>query len=738
MARTAGQAPSTGQRGLQIGLRGRAERLNARVERWLEVERDQLILWLPVMTGTGVVLWFALPHAAAWSAVILIGCALGVGALMLPRCGRAMRALGVGALALAFGCALIWFRAERVAEPVLARPVVANFTGTVERVEALPARAMVRLRIAPIDAPDLPPTVRVNVAEGAMVDGIASGAVLRLRARLMAPAPPAVPGAYDFERVAWFDGLGATGRAFGEIEVLSPADQPGGTMRAHLSAHVRERVGGSAGAIAATLATGDRGAISEEDAEAMRRSGLAHLLSISGLHVTAVVGAAMVVTLRLLALFPALALRFRLPVLAAGAGAVAAVGYTWLTGAEVPTVRSCIAALLVLTALVIGREALTLRLVATGAFVVLLMWPESLLGPSFQMSFAAVTAIIALNEHPRMRALVMRRDEDWVRKIGRGLLALFLTSLAVEIVLTPIAMYHFHKAGIYGVIANLVAIPLTTFVIMPLEALALLLDVAGLGAPLWWLVGVNLDFLIWIAHTTANTPGSIALIPGMPAEAYAIMVAGGLWIALWKGAHRKWGVVPVLVGAIWTLATPEPDLLVTGDGRHLALRSPEGGMALLRDRAGDYVRSTLGENAGWDGELGALSALPGAACSPDICIADYRRGDRVWRIAATRSSYYLDIADMARVCREADIVVSERRLPRTCNPRWLKLDRWTLRETGGVAISFAGPRVTTVRRGTDHPWLNPPKVAPPWRERRGSAESQPTGDDRTSDNGGSE
>lgn len=719
MARTAAQAPSTGHRGLQIGLRGRAGRLNARAESWLEVERDQLMLWVPVMLGLGIAAWFTLGGPEAWSALILGGAGIGVGALMLPLGGRLARVVGVGALLIATGCALIWIRSERAAAPVLARPVVASFDAVIERVERQPARERVRVTVAPIGREDLPPAIRINIDEDRAPDGLADGAVLRLRARLMPPAPPAVPGAYDFQRIAWFQGLGATGRSLGEVQVIRAADAPQGTLRARLTAHVQAQVGPSAGGVATALVTGDRGGISPEDDEAMRRSGLAHLLSISGLHVTAVVGATMLVLMRVLALFPALATRVRLPVVAAAGAGLVAIAYTLLSGSEVPTVRSCIAALLVLAALAWGREAITLRLVAAGATLVLLLWPEALVGPSFQLSFAAVTAIVALHQHPRIKALLAKRDENWIRGFWRGLLGLLLTGLAVEAALTPIAVYHFHKSGIYGALANLVGIPLTTFVVMPLEALALFLDLFGLGAPVWWVAAQTLELLLWIAHTTANAPGSVALIPGMPGGAYALIVGGLLWLCLWKSGMRRWGVVSFLLGVIWTLATPPPDLLVTGDGRHLALRTPEGGMALLRDRAGDYVRDTLSENAGFSGELAALSALPNAACSADVCIADHIQDGRVWRIVATRSGYHLDIGDMMRLCREADIIVSERRLPRTCNPRWLKLDRWTLRETGGVGIAFGGPHVVTVRTGTQHPWIDPPTVAPPWQPRGG-------------------
>jgi competence protein ComEC len=695
-----------------MGARAALRQFAERLEHWLEAEREQLVLWLPVMLGAGITAWFLLPDGVRWIGFILGSAALGLGAAAVPSGGRAPRAVAIAGFTLAAGCLLIWWRAERVAAPVLARPAVVAFAARVDRVEQLPAREMVRVPLAPLNRGDLPPRVRLNLASADAPPGLARGAVIKLRTRLMPPPSAAVPGAYDFARVAWFIGLGATGKGFAPIEILRPAAAPGGDLRARLSAHIQSRVPGSGGGIASALATGDQGAIAEEDSNAMRRSGLAHLLSVSGLHVSAVTAAAMLLVLRLLALSPTLALRWRLPLIAAGAGALAAIGYTLLTGAEVPTIRSCAAALLVLLALSLGREAITLRLVAAGAFIVLLLWPEALAGPSFQLSFAAVTAIVALHESPRVRGWFVRRDEGRGRRLLRSLASLLLTGIAVELALMPIGLFHFHKAGIYGSLANIVAIPLTTFVIMPLEALALALDVAGLGVPVWWLTARALDLLLWVAHTTASAPGAVAALPAMPGSAYALMVVGGLWFALWRTRVRWGGTVPFALGLTWALLTPPPDLLVTGDGRHLAIRTMNGSMALLRDRAGDYTRSMLGENSGAQEELALLSEAPDARCSLDLCMIEVRSGTRHWRVVATRSSYLVPWQEMTKLCRSVDVVVSDRRLPPGCTPRWLKLDRDTLARTGGVAINFADARVRTVRTGGSHPWLKPLTVQP--------------------------
>lgn len=713
MASSAADAPSTRPWPLQIARLGS---VRERVEALLEAERDQLVLWLPVLLGAGISLWFVLPDARGWSALMLV--AVGVALLALAvghggRAGRTGRTVAVGAIALALGVALIWWRADSASAPILRRPVVATFVARVERVEPLPARALARLRLTPtrvISQPGrtpvvLPKHLRLNIAEGDLPRGLMRGATIMLKARLMPPPPPSVPGAYDYARVAWFDRIGATGRGFAPVQVVAPGEQVGAGLRERLSRHIRDRADGGAGAVAAALATGDQGAISEDDAEAMRRSGLAHLLSVSGLHITAVVGGVMFVVLRLLALSPLLALRLPLRLIAAGAGAVAAISYTLLTGAEVPTIRSCVAALLVLAALAIGREAITLRLVASGALAVLLLFPEAIAGPSFQLSFAAITAIVALHESPRVKVWFARRDERWSARAGRILASLLLTGVVVEVALMPIGLYHFHKAGLYGALANIVAIPLTTFVIMPLEALALTFDLVGLGAPWWWLTTRMLDLLLGLAHVTAGLPGAVAALPAMPGGAFALIVTGGLWLALWRTRWRALGVPPIAAGALWALSTPPPDLLITGDGRHVALRTPHGAIALLRDRVGDYTADMLAENGGVDAAPEFLADQPDARCSRDLCIAERHAAGRMWRLVATRSGYLVPARELIAACRAADIVISERWLPKGCTPRWLRLDRPTLRQTGGVAVTLSSGRVVTVNQpGDRHPW----------------------------------
>lgn len=705
-------APNIGEAPLPQRARGywkaRFSAAGEGLEKLLEAERAQLPPWLAIGFGSGIAAWFALPTPGEWKAFLCIAAGLALPGFVFGT-GRAGRALGWFALAAMLGCALVWARSAWVAQPRLARPQVAEFAARVESVDHLAARQTVRLLVRP-DDPALPPLVRVSVDQDKFPDGVAPGAELKLRARLAPPPPMALPGTYDFARDAWFRGIGAVGKAFPPIAVTRAAAPAGlNAARDGLRRHLAARLPASSAGIAIALATGDQNAVGEEDAEAMRRSGLTHLLSVSGLHIAAAVGFAMFLTLRLLALSETLALRLNLVLVAAAAGAAAGIGYTLLTGAQVPTVRSCVAALLVLGGIALGRDAISIRLIAVGAILVLLWRPESLAGASFQMSFAAVTAIVALHSTGWSRRMFQRREEGVPARILRAGVAIAMTGLAVELALIPLALYHFHRSGLYGVGANIVAIPLTTFVIMPLEASALLLDGLGLGKPLWLLCGLAIDGLLGLAHRVAALSGAVAMAPSMPAWAFAFMVAGGIWLCLWTRRWRLLGLAPIALGAIGAVAAPAPDLLITGDGKHLALVA-DGTPLVLRDRAGDYVRDLFAEASGFDGDPGDLGGQRFSACSKDACVARISRGDRDWHLLATRSSTWIDWDRITRACAAADIVVSDRRLPRGCTPQWLKLDRAALERTGGLAVYLAEkPRLESVaERLGAHPWADRP------------------------------
>lgn len=685
----------------------------ASANEFLATRGFERVPWLAIALGSGISLWFFLGQPWQWGATIALAmlCAASAHYCWREKQGReylSVAITGIG-IAIAMGVALIWARSELVGADPLSRPAVVTIDGRVLGREDQPALDRTRLTLAYRDADGgAPRKVRVNVPTSAMLDDIEDGARISLRARLIPPSPPLLPGSYNFARTAWFSGLAATGSLIGEIELVeaAPPDRWNlSQLQRALSQHVRRQLDGAPGAIAATFASGDRSAIGAGDEVAMRDAGLTHLLSISGLHVSAVMAAAYLLLIRLLALWSWLALRVRLPLVATGIAAGAGVGYTLLTGAQVPTVRSCAAALLVLGAIAAGREPLSLRIVAVAAVCVMLLWPETVVGPSFQMSFAAVVAIVSLHRSAPVQRFMAPREEGVIRRSGRRITMLLITGLVIEIALMPIVLLHFHRAGMYGAIANVFAIPLVTFVSMPLIAAALLFDIFGLGDPFWWLAGRSLDLLLAIAHFTAEQPGAVKLMPQMGGISFTLFVVGGLWLALWQGRVRLYGLVPAAAGTIALLVTPIPDLLVTADGRQVGIVGEGDRLLLLRDSKSAFMRDNLLEMAGAEGEPLSLDRWPGARCSREFCTVTLHRRQRDWHLLLARGRAQVAERALAAACTRSDVVIADRWLPRSCKPRWIKADRRLLSRTGGLTIDLKNGTVTTVAQSQGaHGW----------------------------------
>ena len=399
-------------------------------------------------------------------------------------------------------------------------------------------------------------------------------------------------------------------------------------------------------------------------------------------------------------------MRLRLPLVAAGFRAFAGIFYTLLTGAEVPTVRSCLGALLVLAALALGREALSFRMLALATFLVMLLWPESLVGPSFQMSFSAVIAIVPLSQSSFVRRWLAPRSEAWSARALRHLAMVLLTGVVIEIVLMPIAIYHFQRAGAYGALANVVAIPLTTLVIMPLIALALTMDLVGAGAPAWWLADMALSLLVNLAHLIAGQPGAVTHMPALGLSSFLLFAAGGLWLALWHRRIRFASLVPAAIGALQLALLNPPDIMISGDGRHLGIIDTQTGeLLILRDTKSQFVRDNLAETAGMSGEAKQLEKWRDAHCNHDFCVATMRRGGRDSHLLIARGRDSVPESALAAACERSDIVIADRWLPSSCHPRWLKADRNYLTRSGGLTIDHEGQTIRSVAQGQGaHGW----------------------------------
>ena len=334
------------------------------------------------------------------------------------------------------------------------------------------------------------------------------------------------------------------------------------------------------------------------------------------------------------------------------------------------------------------------------------------------MSFGSVLAIIAVHDCAPARAFLAPRVEGRLIRMGRHLFMILLTGMVIDLALMPIALFYFHRAGIYGSMANVIAIPLTTFVSMPMIALALLMDIVGAGTPAWWLTGKSLQFLLDLAHATASLPHAVSLLPSMGAASYALFLGGMVWLALWHGRVRLWGLVPAVLATVSLANLRPPDVLITGDGRNLGIVSEAGGgqesaLLILRLGKSTYTSSAMLDTAGMSGTVAKLTEWPGAQCNTDFCLVSLSRGGRLWRFLIARRDVMVAPDVLARACAGVDIVVAPHKLYGPCRPAMLKADRVLMMRTGGLALDLINRKVRTVEDNEgEHPWWRAPHRLP--------------------------
>ena len=718
-----------------LGRRGRAraQLKGALIAAWeTETAYRRPFLWLAAAAGAGVVLYFcaarepSLPFAGGLCFVLAIGAAALQGrapvahaALLLLACAAA-----------GFSCAA--WRTARVAAPIAHRLAIAELQGFVEEVELRPAGARFVLRVASASGLSGPAPRRARLTTR-KPPAFAAGDFVALKARLMPPAHAALPGGYDFARDAYFMGIGAVGSALGRIELRAPpAPAPPDLrfaasidrLRNSLAQRVYSVLGGDAGAIAAAMVVGKRGYLSESARDLIRRAGIFHIVTISGVQMTLVAGIFFVGLRRLLALSPMLALDWPIRKWAAGLAIAGAVFYDLFAGSRIGSERALVMTVLMLGAVLADRVALSMRNLAFAVLFVVAFEPEAILGAGFQLSFAAVAALIAFYEW-RSDFLQGRGAESAAaagarpglagvvgERLADGPLAALVATACATTATAAFMANDFHELSPYVLIGNPLTLAAIEFFAVPCALLGALLFPLGLDGPVWRWLGMGIDLVTRVAGVIAEAPGASLTVKSFPPAAMAALVLAVLSAALWRSALLRVTAIPLaLVGLLGATRGETFDLAVAANGEAAALRLESGELTLL----GRNVSAFSAEQwlrADGDGRR-ALTARGGVRCDAVGCVGQASDG-RTVALAADRAALVED-------CGRAAILVTPLFAPSGCAAP-IVVDRRRLEATGAVTLRLApdGVRITPARSpDEDRPWSPAP---PPRRAETGEGD----------------
>jgi competence protein ComEC len=681
----------------------------------LAAEGERRLLWVPVFFGAGIGVYFLLKvEPPLWPGIA--AAIAGVGVVIAVRWYRVWFEAALAFTLFAAGFALMRETAWKHETPMLQRhlgPVAV--TGRVVDIDLMEKGWRIIIEADPLlglDTSDQPRRLRLYIPHSS--DEINPGDRVSLKAMLYPVPAQILPGGRDFQRELYFAGIGGVGYTFGAAHRVAGQDSEGGwreslrQLRTEMTRRIAAVLPGSTGGVASALITGKRGAITEEVKQTFRDTGLSHLLAIAGLHL-GLVGAFVFFAVRGgLALIPPIALRYPIKKIAACTTLLVLACYLLLSGAAIPTQRAFVMNGLVFGAIIIDRLRISMRVCAIAAMVVLVIDPSILVGVSFQMSFGAVVALIAVYETYGARLGRLLHGRSVSGKVLGYCGGVAVTTVVATLGTYPYSIYHFHHLALYSPLANVIAVPLSAMWTLPWGVVTCLLMPLGLERLALVPMGWGIDITIWVAEHISALPGDVWTMPRLPPEGLLLISFGGLWLCLWQGPWRRWGMVAITAGFASMLLTRPPDILIADGGRFVAAQASDGDYFISADKGEKIVRSFFASETG-----AALRAWPAAGraaegdldCAGELCVYA-ARGRRV-AIATGEAA-------MPIRCTGFDAIVSQVPAGFRCRSLMPVIDRIDSWRRGAVALWLDRDGVTVESanesRG-DRPWVPHPRPA---------------------------
>jgi competence protein ComEC len=655
----------------------------------LELERGVAFLLVPVFLSVGVVAYFSLQYEPSLTS-LLVMTVLATGAVWLSRHRYSLQLCLLALLLCLAGIWLSRLETGRLGTRIIGSEISVRLTGRVVEIEDMASgRKRLTLDVVSTERPKLryqPERVRLSARK--VSPDIGPGSDVTGLVRLLPPAGPIRPGSYDTSFAAYFSGIGASGFFLSGPELSSYTAAPvtariGAAIeraRQSIAGRIRQSVGGPEGEIAAALIVGVRAGIPEEINEAMRKTGIYHIISISGLHMALVAGTVMGLMRGLFALFPDFSSRRPVKKYAALAALLATVAYLLISGMVVAAVRSFIMLAVMLIAVLFDRSALTMRNLAISAIIVIVVTPHEVVGPSFQMSFAATAALVgAYAAWSDYRARRMSAPVPVRRSVAGTLLHRFLvmmlglaaTSIVAGVATTLYAAWHFQRVAPLSLLANLAVMPVVSIIVMPFAVFASIAMPLGLDGPFLYVMGQGLAVMIYLSERIADMSplDAVGLISATSVLFATLALVVGTMATTWL----RWVSLPFAIISLTTLAgVRAPDVLISEDARLLAVAMKDGTIAVNRPRPNAFTIDNWGRALDaqdvqppkrlkqWNrddlppkmkGESNGAGAGTGFRCVDRVCVARHPSGAQIVQAPD---------ADSARAfCKTASLIVIE-------------------------------------------------------------------------------
>ena len=657
----------------------------------LDALHGHLFAWVPVCLGLGISVYFGLMQEPGLLAYLWAGAA-ALALLILARLGPiGLRPPAIGAALIALGFLLAGARAQTVAAPVLGFRYYGPVEGRIVLIDRSSSDqqrlTLDQVVLERMDPARTPARVRLTVGDRQTHIDFAPGQRVMLTAFLAPPEGAVEPGGFDFQRLAWFQRLGAVGFSRSPVMALAPPGSGFGSLffarlRQSISDGVQAAFPDDAGGFVTAVLTNDTSGLSPAALDSLRASSLAHILSISGLHMSLLAAFVFAALRSLAALVPYVALRVSSKKIAALVALAAAGFYYGLSGGAVATQRSFIMIAVMLVAVLVDRRAISLRTVAIAALIVLAVQPESLLQAGFQMSFAATIGLVA--------AFGALRDRpDWrLPRVLRPVAAVALASLVAGAATAPYGAAAFNKLSGYGLLANMAAEPVMAFLVMPGVVIAAVLSLVGLEGPVLWLMVQGARWILWVSDRIAGLDGAVIGVAAPPALALPLLTLGALWLVLIPSMVRWAAILPIVAAvAFWAMAD-RPMVLISANGALVGVMTADG-RALNRAKGEKFTAQTWLEN---DGDLaGQRAAAARVGLVPGALAMQFDLGAVPLRIVEGEQS----TGALVALCQPGGLLILTEALAngRLDEPPCTIIDREVLAQRGALALVLRDGRL---------------------------------------------